>query len=121
MGHLLASATPPPHQPPGVATIVCVAFIRAAQLFSDNGRRNTLIVISVIAVVLILATYLLPQAQDPKEKYAWPTGEIDPFAGGHPVPPLPGQTLIRTAGPVRALDESSRESLPKESAEVSGG
>jgi NADH-quinone oxidoreductase subunit H len=100
--------------PTSLLWIVCISFIRAAQLFSEDGRRNTLIVISVIAVVLIVGTYLLPQAQDPKEKYAWPTGEVDPFAGGHPVPPLPGQTLIRTAGTTPALDR-------EEHAEVSGG
>jgi NADH-quinone oxidoreductase subunit H len=100
--------------PTSLLWIVCISFIRAAQLFSEDGRRNTLIVISVIAVVLIVGTYLLPQAQDPKEKYAWPTGEVDPFAGGHPVPPLPGQTLIRTAGTTPALDH-------EEHAEVSGG
>jgi NADH-quinone oxidoreductase subunit H len=104
--------------PTSLLWIVCIAFIRAAQLFSEDGRRNTLIVISVIAVVLIIGTYLLPQAQDPQEKYAWPSGEVDPFAGGHPVPPLPGQTLIRTSGPgadpAAALDH-------EEHAEVSGG
>jgi NADH-quinone oxidoreductase subunit H len=104
--------------PTSLLWIVCIAFIRAAQLFSDNGRRTTLIVISVIAVVLIVGTYLLPQAQDPKEKYAWPSGEVDPFAGGHPVPPLPGQTLIRTSGPAAALE--AEPARPEETAEVSG-
>ena len=27
---------------------------------------------------------------------------LDPFAGGYPVPPLPGQTLVRSAGAGRA-------------------
>jgi NADH-quinone oxidoreductase subunit H len=29
-----------------------------------------------------------------------PAGGADPFAGGYPVPPMPGQTLKRTSGPV---------------------
>jgi NADH-quinone oxidoreductase subunit H len=120
--------------PTSLLWIVCIAFIRAAQLFSDDSRRDTLIVISVIAVVLIVGTYLRPQGPDPDEKYAWPTGEVDPFEGGHPVPPLPGQTVRRTAGPATAIGagpppppppaapgRAEEPSRPEESAEVSGG
>jgi NADH-quinone oxidoreductase subunit H len=85
--------------PTSLVWIVCVAAIRGAQLFTADGRRNTIIVISAIGVILILSTFLLPQAEDPSLKHAWPTGEVDPFAGGHPVPPLPGQTLLSTSGP----------------------
>jgi NADH-quinone oxidoreductase subunit H len=105
--------------PASLVWIVCMSAIHGVQLFTDNGRRNTLLVISAIGFVLVVGTFLLPQGADPKTKYAWPTGEVDPFAGGHPVPPLPGQTLIRTSGPAAALEaEPSRQ---EESAEVSGG
>jgi NADH-quinone oxidoreductase subunit H len=85
--------------PASLVWIVCVAAIRGAQLFTSDGRRNTIIVIGAIGVLLIAATLLVP-ADDDKPEHAWPTGEVDPFAGGHPVPPLPGQTVIRTAGPL---------------------
>jgi NADH-quinone oxidoreductase subunit H len=85
--------------PASLVWIVCVAAIRGAQLFTQDGRRNTIIVIGAIGVILIAATLLVPAEED-KSEHAWPTGEVDPFAGGHPVPPLPGQTVIRTAGPV---------------------
>jgi NADH-quinone oxidoreductase subunit H len=87
--------------PASIVWIVCVAAIRGAQLFTVDGRRNTLIVIGAIGVVLIALTLLIPTPEEPTQEHAWPSGEIDPFAGGHPVPPLPGQTVAQTSGPVR--------------------
>jgi NADH-quinone oxidoreductase subunit H len=34
-----------------------------------------------------------------QEAGGWQLGEVDPFAGGHPVPPLPGQSVAVTRGP----------------------
>ncbi len=87
--------------PASIVWIVCVAAIRGAQLFTEDGRRNTLIVIGAIGVLLIALTLLIPAPPERTEEHAWPSGEIDPFAGGHPVPPLPGQTVLQTTGPVR--------------------
>ncbi len=85
--------------PASLVWIVCVAAIRGAQLFTEDGRRNTIIVISAIGVVLIVSTFLIPPSDDPAAKHQWASGEVDPFAGGHPVPPLPGQTVLHTSGP----------------------
>jgi NADH-quinone oxidoreductase subunit H len=87
--------------PSSLVWIVCVASIRGAQLFTTDTRRNTLIVISAIGVVIILASFFLPGVEKKSDGHAWPSGEVDPFGGGHPVPPLPGQTLLATAGPSR--------------------
>ena len=85
--------------PASLLWIVAVAAIRGMQLFTVHTQRNTIIVIGAIAVVLLALTLRIPDPPQGPE-HAWPEGEVDPFAGGHPVPPLPGQTLIRTSGPV---------------------
>jgi NADH-quinone oxidoreductase subunit H len=75
--------------------VVAVAFIRAAQLsfFGDNTRTATVIVVGVIAVLSLGVAWVWDgrraAAMVPEER----PEEIDPFAGGYPVPPLPGQRL----------------------------
>jgi len=75
--------------------VVSVAFIRGAQLafFGDNVRTATVIVIGVIATVALAAAWVWDgkraAAVIPPER----PEEIDPFAGGYPVPALPGQRL----------------------------
>jgi len=75
--------------------VVSVAFIRGAQLafFGDNVRMATVIVLGVIATIALAVAWVWDgkrvAAAVPVER----PGEIDPFAGGYPVPPLPGQRL----------------------------
>ena len=84
--------------------VVSVAFIRGAQLafFGDNVRTATVIVVGVIATIALVVAWVWDgnrvAAAAPVER----PEEIDPFAGGYPVPPLPGQRL-REAGQ-HALD-----------------
>jgi NADH-quinone oxidoreductase subunit H len=75
--------------------VVSVAFIRGAQLafFGENTRIATVIVVGVIASVALAVAWVWDgkraAAAVPVERLE----EIDPFAGGYPVPPLPGQRL----------------------------
>jgi len=75
--------------------VVAVAFIRGAQLsfFGANTRQATVIVVGVIAVLALAVAWVWDgrraAAMVPEERLE----EIDPFAGGYPVPPLPGQRL----------------------------
>ena len=75
--------------------VVSVAFIRGAQLafFGDNVRMATVIVLGVIATIALAVAWVWDgkrvAAAVPVER----PEEIDPFAGGYPVPPLPGQRL----------------------------
>ncbi|HEY8883517.1 MAG TPA: NADH-quinone oxidoreductase subunit NuoH [Dermatophilaceae bacterium] len=75
--------------------VVSVAFIRGAQLafFGDNIRMATVIVVGVIATIALAVAWVWDgnrvAAAVPVER----PEEIDPFAGGYPVPPLPGQRL----------------------------
>jgi NADH-quinone oxidoreductase subunit H len=49
----------------------------------------------VVAAVVLLAYYFWDNRRMEREavRNAVPPEEVDPFAGGYPVPPLPGQRL----------------------------
>jgi NADH-quinone oxidoreductase subunit H len=93
--------------PVTLAWVVAVAFIRASQngWLGDNvisvGERqipqSTLFMVSVIAVAVLVVTWIWDSkrmaSRAALEVQEAPPAEIDPFAGGYPVPPLPGQTL----------------------------
>jgi NADH-quinone oxidoreductase subunit H len=91
--------------PVTLAWVVAVAFIRGAQLgyFGDSsiglaGREfpvATLVIVGLIAVLALAATWVWEGKQAEKQAAAGPQhpDEIDPFAGGYPVPPMPGQRL----------------------------
>ena len=91
--------------PATLAWVVVAAFIRASQLgfiagptFTLQGRQYPLlsfIFVVVVAGAVLLAYYLWEgKAADARAaREVAPPEEIDPFAGGYPVPPLPGQRL----------------------------
>jgi NADH-quinone oxidoreductase subunit H len=88
-----------------LAWVVAVAFIRGAQLgFLGEGtvrvgplgfNTSTLVIVAVVAVIALAVAWIWDGRREARlaaEQVA-PPEEIDPFAGGHPVPPLPGQRL----------------------------
>jgi NADH-quinone oxidoreductase subunit H len=91
--------------PVTLAWVVVVAFIRGSQLgyFGDAaftlGNRKFPVFSIVFVVVVALAALLVVWVWDNKKierdaaRNAAPPEEVDPFAGGYPVPPLPGQRL----------------------------
>ena len=91
--------------------VVSVAFIRGAQLafFGDNTRTATVIVVGVIASLALAVAWVWDgkraAAAVPLER----PEEIDPFAGGYPIPPLPGQSL-REPSLQGALSSASTQS-----------
>jgi NADH-quinone oxidoreductase subunit H len=70
--------------------IVLVATVRAVTLEGDVNRSYLLIVIGVIAVVMLGLFFVGNDEEEPEE--AEPAAEFDAFAGGYPVPPMPGQS-----------------------------
>jgi NADH-quinone oxidoreductase subunit H len=67
---------------------------------SGGGRLRLIVVIAAVAIIgAVIAFVLDSRREDVDETEGWELGEVDPYAGGHPVPPLPGQTLIVTRGP----------------------
>ena len=91
--------------------VVSVAFIRGAQLafFGENTRTATVIVVGVIATIALAVAWVWDgrraAAAVPVERLE----EIDPFAGGYPVPPLPGQRLRKPSRQGVPLTASASE------------
>jgi NADH-quinone oxidoreductase subunit H len=86
--------------------VVLVAFIRGAQngwlggsVVTIAGRNFPVIILAavgVIAIVALVGSFLYDARKSEEEQQgqgAPPPTVVDPFAGGYPVPPLPGQRL----------------------------
>ena len=71
--------------------VVCVATVQGVRQFTTFGLRPMLLSLAVAALVAVGISYLVPEKKRPTA--AVPPGEFDPFAGGYPVPPMPGQQL----------------------------
>ncbi|HET8600866.1 MAG TPA: NADH-quinone oxidoreductase subunit NuoH [Segeticoccus sp.] len=91
--------------PATLVWVVAVAFIRASQLnFLGSGTLRilgigvptaTIVLIGVIAVIAMGVAWIVDgkRAEAHAHSARPPEEEIDPFAGGYPVPPMPGQRL----------------------------
>jgi NADH-quinone oxidoreductase subunit H len=75
--------------------VVSVAFIHGAQLafFGPNTRTATIIVVGVIAALALVVAWFWDSKRTAAAVPVERPEEIDPFAGGYPIPPLPGQRL----------------------------
>jgi NADH-quinone oxidoreductase subunit H len=109
--------------PVTLAWVVVVAFIRGSQLgyFGDAaltlGNRRfplfSIIFVVVVSLAALLAVWLWDNKKIEREavRNAPAPEEVDPFAGGYPVPPLPGQRLKE---PSMALSDRSERAPEKE-------
>ena len=92
--------------PLSLAWVVAVIMIRSAQEgFFGAGVLPLIITLGLIGVFVVLGIllwdrYAQRRIAEREKRREIPT-EVDPFAGGFPVPPLPGQTLVE---PRRGLD-----------------
>ena len=78
--------------PVGLVWVVAVAGVQGIRRFVDVELNTLLWVLAGIAAVATAATFLIPE-KEPEPEPAVPEGPFDAFAGGYPVPPLPGQSL----------------------------
>jgi NADH-quinone oxidoreductase subunit H len=80
--------------PVALVWLVAVAGVQAVRQFADVDLRTTLVWIGIPLVVVLALLLLWPEKKAPPEA-AGPSEpeEIDAFAEGFPVPPLPGQVL----------------------------
>jgi NADH-quinone oxidoreductase subunit H len=78
--------------PAALVWIFAVAVIQGVRQFTDVDLQTLLLVIGAIALVVIAASFFLPDRRRRAEPADGPE-VIDPYAGGYPVPPLPGQVL----------------------------
>jgi NADH-quinone oxidoreductase subunit H len=86
--------------PATLVWVVMVAFIHGAQLafFGENTRTVAIIVVGVIAAVALGVAWIWDGKREAAAVPVERPEEIDPFSGGYPIPPLPGQRL-REPGP----------------------
>lgn len=90
--------------PVSVFWVMFVAFMRAARTgLLGEGRLPALVVGGVGVTLAVVAIYLVmlrnDRASAAKAAALAPPAQIDPFAGGYPVPPMPGQTLLERGRP----------------------
>lgn len=104
--------------PATLSWVVLIAFFRAGQngwlggnvlLAGRTFPVTSLILVGVIAVLALIGGWFWDRRAERKEAAAHPTvpDEIDPYAGGFPVPPLPGQRLREPSLTAPALTSGS--------------
>jgi NADH-quinone oxidoreductase subunit H len=77
--------------PIALVWIIAVATVRAITLDGGVDRRYLLYAIGVIAVLMLAMFFFGSDEQEEEDTTA--DEPFDAFAGGYPVPPMPGQTL----------------------------
>ncbi|WP_425607061.1 NADH-quinone oxidoreductase subunit NuoH [Ornithinimicrobium faecis] len=87
--------------PLSLVWVVAVILMRAADPsigYFGEGRLPVIITTAVVILGVVGGITLLMARLEKKEQQTLedrrPPVEVDPFAGGFPVPPLPGQTLV---------------------------
>jgi len=108
--------------PAALVWVVCVALVQAARQLWDVDLRTLLFVLAGLVVVGLVVSFLVPEKQTPPAPPKGPQ-EIDPFADGYPVPPLPGQVLPPSPRAQRRLaaTDAADPSGPETPLEVRGG
>ncbi|KRE35931.1 NADH:ubiquinone oxidoreductase subunit H [Janibacter sp. Soil728] len=98
--------------PVTVAWVIAVAFIRGADagffgdgtvgIFGLNFPVSSLIIVAVLAVLVLGSTWIWESKVEARahaqEEESIVPDEIDPWAEGYPVPPMPGQRLVESRG-----------------------
>jgi NADH-quinone oxidoreductase subunit H len=92
--------------PGALLWVVVASAMRVLRTSGDlsSAQRYGIIGGLVVIVFGLLAAYESNQRREAAleaGRHEVAPETLDPFAGGYPVPPLPGQTLVRSAGPGR--------------------
>jgi NADH-quinone oxidoreductase subunit H len=93
--------------PLSLVWVIAVMLIRSAQEgFFGEGRFVTVATLAllgafVVGGIFLWDRYAQRRASEKDERLAVPA-QVDPMAGGYPVPPLPGQTVVESRTAVEA-------------------
>jgi NADH-quinone oxidoreductase subunit H len=93
--------------PGALVWVVVASAMRVLRTSGDlvAAQRYGILAGLVIVVIGLLMAYETNQRREAAleaARHEVAPETLDPFAGGYPVPPLPGQTLVRSAGPGQA-------------------
>jgi NADH-quinone oxidoreductase subunit H len=87
--------------PISLVWIVAVAAIRAMSIEGGFDRRYILAAIGVVVVLFLVLMFIGEKQEEAAEAGSAPDREpapFDAFAGGYPVPPMPGQATASASG-----------------------
>lgn len=114
--------------PAALGWVVAVALIQGMRRLWDVDLRTLFGVLGGIVLVGLIVSFLVPEKKPEPEAARAEPEPFDPFAGGYPVPPLPGQVLPPSPRAQRRLaagatDAGTPESPsgPETPLEVRGG
>jgi NADH-quinone oxidoreductase subunit H len=111
--------------PASLVWIMAVSVVRAMDKFGNLERRERILILAGAVFVLAMIWLVVDVIRTPSEAVDTvdPDTPADPYAGGFPVPPMPGQTLLRSNGP--AVSGTGRKTIGSsetpELEEVRGG
>ena len=97
--------------PVSLVWIVIVATARALRQSANVDSSSLLVAVGVILTILVVLSFVLDamiSRRMPRE--IEPEPEFDAFAGGFPVPPLPGQKLPTPAASVQTISATEGDS-----------
>ncbi len=110
--------------PAVLAWVVAVALIRAAQVgYFGDSPWAVVITVAVIAVIVIGGLLIWDRRSQERKQASLAAREVpeevDPYAGGYPVPPLPGQRLVERPRAVAAAEPVTVEARTSPAAHTS--
>ncbi|MCX6418291.1 MAG: NADH-quinone oxidoreductase subunit NuoH [Actinobacteria bacterium] len=97
--------------PVSLVWIVIVATARALRQSANVDSSSLLVIVGVILTILVVLSFVLDamiSRRMPRE--IEPEPEFDAFAGGFPVPPLPGQKLPTPAASAQTISATEGDS-----------
>lgn len=101
--------------PLALAWIFVLALLRATSVIWGMSMNVIVLPVAVVLIVAAIAMWFWPVKRAPEVDESAGHELIGPFAGGHPVPPLPGQVLPpspRQARRLAAMQLSPTDSTP---------
>jgi NADH-quinone oxidoreductase subunit H len=107
--------------PVALAWVILVAALRAVrnQYVVDTRTIFLTLGIALVVIALGIVGFDFIKGEPPREEEA--PDVFDPYAGGYPVPPLPGQELVTTPRGHRTVtatvEHETREAVPSEPAQ----
>jgi len=106
--------------PAALVWVVAVGVVQGVRQFSGLELRTVLFVLAGLVLAGLVVSFLIPEKKQPTAPERPPgPQEYDPYAGGYPVPPLPGQVLPPSPRKQRAAAAAAENATTPQ--EVRGG